>query len=406
MPFYQYIAVNTQGQEIIGHTEAADEQTAVAGLREQSWLVMDLRPLRRAKREGARQGSGSVRQRRGWVRERDRIHFFRQLALMIRSGLTLLQSLQICARQTPRRRLARCLERVVASIQEGKSLSAAMALEPRQFTTLSVKLIESSEATGELDPVLEQIADLTERRIRLRASLVTSLLYPSIIILVSVAVATFLVLKVIPKFAAFFLKRNLALPATTKALVDLSAWIQDYGLYLCLGLGCCVVAILAASTTSRGRLWMDRTVLRIPVFGRLLTVAAMARLAQTLSSLVKSGVTLLESLRITERVMGNRAVSSKVRDAADRILTGESLTVGMSGPPIPDLVPQVVGVGERSGTLTTVLDDLARFYSDELQASIRRMSAAVEPIMILVVGSMVGFVYIAFFQAVFQLVGR
>ena len=212
-----------------------------------------------------------------------------------------------------------------------------------------MKLIESAEATGELDPVLEEIAEMTERRIRLRNGLVTSMLYPSIVIFVSVAVAVFLVLKVIPKFAEFFLKRNIELPATTKFLVDLSAWIRVHGAVLLLVLGILVLAGCFAAMTRPGRFWLDRNVLRLPVFGGLLTTAAMARLAQTLGTLIRSGVNLLEALRITAQVMGNRAYAARLDETSESILQGENLETGLTGPPIPDLVPQVVGVGRALG---------------------------------------------------------
>jgi|GEM_PF-130865 len=425
MPTFRYTAVDEHGKEIQGRTEAGDEQAAVESLRRRSWLVLELAPVPVGRSDG-RGGSGATRGgdgqalglreggdeppvRRhllGFVRERDRIFFFRQMALMLRSGLTLLQALQISARQTARAGLARTIDRLATSIQEGRSLSMALAGERRHFAPLTVKLVESSEATGELGPTLEEIASLLERKSQLRARLLTSLLYPAIVMVVSIVVALFLVLKVIPQFAGFFTRRNMSLPATTQALLDLSAWFQSNGIYLLAFLGLAAVALALAATTAPGRRWIDRNLLRVPMLGKLLTVASASRLTRTLSSLLKSGVTLLESLRLTQGTLGNRAFAGQVGAAADRILLGASLATGLRGAPIPALVPQVVGVGERSGALTSALDDLGQFYERELEASIRRMSAAVEPMMILIVSGMVGFVYIAFFQAVFQLVGR
>lgn len=407
MPVFQYMAVTNAGKEVSGTTEAPDEQSAIAALRKQSWMVLDLKPVAAKKKEpkdAQEKRKPMIRQRAGWVRERDRIHFFRQMALMIRSGLTLLQALQVCGRQSSRARLARCIERISASIQSGQSLSAAMAREDKQFQNLTVKLVESSEATGELDPVLEEVADLLERKVRLRANLLTSLLYPAIVFIVSVAVAVFLMVSVIPKFAGFFAQKNVELPATTKALLDISAWFREYGIYVLAVIAMGLIALAITAAFPKGRQWFDHMVLRVPVVGNLLLTAAMSRLSTTLSSLVRSGVTLLESLRITQGVLGNHAVATRVEDTADRILRGENLAAGLSMEPIPPLVSQVIGVGERSGALTKALEDLGKFYERELEASIQRMSAAVEPVMILILGGMVGFVYIAFFQAVFQLV--
>lgn len=406
MPMFQYKAMDARGQEVTGRLDANRRQEAATTLRDRALIILDLRRVGGDDAGDASSSSQGLRWRGGWVRAKDRIQFFRQMALMLRSGITLFHALQICSRHTPRKRLARSIERMADSIQQGQSLSSAMAGEPGRFSHLTIKLIESAEATGELDPVMERIAENIERKIRLRASLLTSMLYPSIVIVVSMTVALFLVLKVIPKFAAFFIRRNIAMPAVTKSLVDLSAWLQDYGLFLLGGVGLLVILILLAMTRPKGRLLLDRTVLNLPVFGKLLKAASTTRLANTLSSLVRSGVTLLESLRITESVLMNRAFAKRVAAASDRILLGDNLATSLTGSPIPELVTHVVAVGERSGAITNALDDLGEYYEKELTASIRRMSAAIGPIMILLVGGMVGFVYIAFFQAVFQLVGR
>lgn len=407
MPLFEFIAVDEGGQEVTGSTEAGDERGAVELLRARSLLVVDMEEVARAPAAAGDHGAlRPARRRRGRLRERERVLFFREMALMLRSGLTLLQSLEVCARQSPRARLTDSLERMALAIQSGTSLSGAMAEEPRLFSRLQVKLVESAEATGELDPTFEQMAEEIERRAVVRRRVLTGLMYPSVVMLVSLGVAVFLILKVVPRFATFFARRGVPLPPVTKALVGVSGWIQANGPLILV-----LVALLAltAAVTRRsapGRHLMDRGGLRLPVIGRLLTVSSMWRLARTLSALLRSGRTILESLRITSGVLGNRAVAASVAQASDRILEGRDLASSLAGGPIPPQVPQIIGVGERSGELTSVLDDLARFYEQELEISLQRLSSLVEPAMILFVGGMVGFVYVAFFQAVFQLVNR
>lgn len=404
MPTFQYTAVDTRGREVEGKLDASDERAAVQDLRDRSLLVMDVgEALRTAE---ATSENSSFLHSIGPVRERDRVIFLRQMALMVRSGLTLLQSLRICGRQTQRRSLRLCIDRMVDAIQSGQSFSSAMEDSRAHFPTLAVKLIETAEATGELDPVLERIADDMENRSQVKTRLITGLAYPAIVFIVSIGVAGFLILRVIPKFSNFFAQRNVELPAMTRALLDLSAWIQASWPVLLGMLAASLFGFGLAYATPRGRLLLDSFVLRLPVIGRLLTLASMTRFAQALAAMLGSGVTILESLRITRGLIGNSAIAHSLGQARERILGGSDLSSSLATPSIPLLVRQVIGVGERSGALSGALSDLGKFYQRELEGNLQRMSAIVEPMMILVVGGMVGFVYIAFFQAIFQLVNR
>lgn len=403
MARFSFKAVDAGGREVTGSLEAPDLQAAAAHLRARRLLVLHL---------GSARIPGAARAVRlpdprtwVWIRDRDRVLLFRQMALMLRSGLTLLQALQTASKQVGRRALARCTARMAAAIQRGASFSRALAAEGRRFDPLVVKLVETSEVSGEMSAVLDQAAAHIERRLSVRTRLISSLTYPFIVVLASVAVAAFLVVKVIPRFAGFFARRNLELPAMTRALLDVAAWVQAWGIWLVAAGGGVVITLVILRATPGGRLLVDGMCLRIPVVGRLLTVAAMSRLARTLGTLLQSGVTLLESLRVTRGVLGNHAVAARVEQAGEEVLAGRDLAASLTGAPVPSLVTQVVAVGERSGSLAEALTDLGAFYEQDLDASVRRMNAVVEPLLILIVGGLVGVVYVAFFQAVFQLVG-
>ncbi|MFH0943744.1 MAG: type II secretion system F family protein [Planctomycetota bacterium] len=404
MPTFQYIAVDSRGREVAGKVEASDERAAISELRDRSLLVMDVGETLAASRE--KPEAASLLRGIGPIRERDRIIFLRQMALMVRSGLTLLQALRVCGNQTHRKALRASIERMANAIQSGQCFSSAMEESRAHFPSLAVKLVETAEATGELDPVLERIAADLENRAQVKSKLLTGMAYPAIVFTVSIGVAGFLVLRVIPKFSNFFSQRSIELPAMTRALLDLSAWIQMSWPFLLILLTTSLFTVALAYATPRGRLLLDGLLLKLPVIGRLLTLAAMSRFAQALAAMLGSGVTILESLRITRGLISNNAISRSLGQARERVLEGSDLSRSLASPAIPLLVRQVIGVGERSGALSDALSDLGKFYQRELEGNLQRMSAIVEPMMILIVVSMVGFVYIAFFQAIFQLVNR
>jgi type IV pilus assembly protein PilC len=330
------------------------------------------------------------------------VFLFRELALMTRSGVTLLKALEVCGSRRAEGPAASLADRLGERIRAGKSLSQAMAAEPR-LLGLAIRLVESGEATGDLAAVLDRIADVIERRATLRRNLLTSLAYPTIVLVVAIAVGTFLVVGIVPKFVTFFMQRGTALPWTTQTLLDTSVWVRENGLYVLAAAVVLAGAGVFAHATRRGRLALHRTALSVPIVGRLWQVASFAQISWTLGELLKSGVGLLESIRITAASVGNRALGEHLGGTADRILGGEPLSKGLEHALVPPVVPSLVAAGEASGAMTEVLSELARFYHRDLELRIRRMSSLIEPALILVVGSMVGFVYLAFFQALMQM---
>jgi len=413
MPQFSFTAVDEHGREQRGRLEATDRRSAAASLRQQALFVVEL--------VGLAEGTAShTSDQRGLhldvgkayrhlhvqlfpIREKDRIFFLQQVALMLRSGLTLLQSLEVCREHAAKPSLADAITRMANAIQSGHSFSKALAQEKNMLPHLGIKLVESAEASGEMDTVLSQLATHLEQKQELKNKLLTGLTYPFIVVLVSIGVAAFLVIKVIPIFSKFFAQRAVSLPASTQLLLDISDYVITYGLPIIFVLAGLVIALLIAYTTKNGRPVLDRTFLSIPVVGKLLTVGAMAQISRTLSMLLHSGLTLLDSLRIVRSVVGNQAISLEMDRAAKEVLGGRDLASSLVCSIIPNLVPRVVTVGERTGSLAHVLEELSVFYRSDLQRRINRMTAMVEPALILIIGTMVGFVYFSFFQAAFQI---
>jgi len=394
MKHFRYDALNPDGTRTGGVLEASDSRAAALDLRARGVCVLRLRE--------ARQTHARVRA----LRARDESLFFRELAIMTRSGVTLLDALESCARRSINRRVAALAASLAERIRTGRSLSAAMAESGRVFDPVFVRLVESAEASGELDPILDRIADTVEQREELRRTLVTSLAYPCVVFVVAIAVAVLLVVGVVPKFADFFGRQGIALPPATRLLMDISAFARTYGWHMLAitFLGAAAFARMYGNT--RGRRAIDRTLLRVPLLGGTLRASTYAQFSWVLGTLLQSGVGLIDSLRITAATLGNRAVAQRVEAAAEGVLRGRSLSDGLTCPLVPSVVVGLVATGEQSGALPRVLSELGRHFRRDLRLRVRRLAALVEPALILLVGGMVALVYMAFFQAVLQLAQR
>lgn len=404
-----YVALDEQGREVQGGIEAADVASAAAALRGQGLFPVELgaaRAARAASTPGAPSTSGARSWLPSFVRTADVVLFLSELGLMLRTGLTLLQSLDTLGEVLESRALRACAGRLSSAVQLGRTLSSALEDERAIFPPVVAHLVRMAEATGELDQAFARASEYLERRAALRAQVISSLLYPAIVIVVSAGVFWFLTTRIVPKFAKFLERRQGALPWTTQLLMDISGWVQAWGPTAMLVLALAALALLVARRTPAGRAAIDRTLLRIPLLGGVTRTAAMAHLGRTLGLLLQSGLPLHESLTILGASFDNVSYREHVARARERVVQGTSLARSLQGPLVTPLCTQVIGVGETSGALDEVLGELGTFYDRRLQARLRTLSALVEPAILLLVGGMVGFVYMSFFQAIFRLAAR
>jgi type IV pilus assembly protein PilC len=329
----------------------------------------------------------------------DKVMFYRQMQLMLKAGHTLLEALSACARLTVKARLSSALERIAASIQRGSSLSVACSSEKELFNRLSLKLIEAGEVSGELGVVFERLATLIERRAEVRRQLLTALVYPGFVLLAAVGVISFLVLSVVPRFATFLNGRGKAIPWAAQTMLDIADWLSKWGGLLALGVVAVAVGIPLLRRIPPAKAFIDRILLKLPVIGGTLIAAAMAQATWIFGVLVKSRLTVLEALRICREVVGNAAFSGAFAQAADLVLTGKSLAVALDQPVLPRLVQHMAAVGEKSGQVDTVMESLGTHYQKMLDARVKLLAAMIEPMLTMLLGGIVGFVYYAFFQA-------
>jgi type IV pilus assembly protein PilC len=327
-----------------------------------------------------------------------------QLASMLHNGLSLLSALRTVAEQARRPSAAALWRQVAEAIERGSSFSGALEAQRRRFPDYVIQLIRVGENSGELDAMLTRAAEHLEQSRNLRTMVVNALAYPMIVAVLAVGVSSYMLLAVIPKIQRFLAASGHGLPPLTQALVDVSTWVRHWLPGIGLGLAAAVATLWTVRRWPPGRTALDAACLRIPVVGSVLRLADTATFARAMGILLESGVALLDSLRTVEPLLRNRAMGCRVAEARLAVTRGETMANALAGRrEFLPMLPRMIAVGEASGTLGRTLSDVARFHEVQLLTAIRRMSVLIEPVLILVVGGMVGFVYIAFFVALFSL---
>lgn len=400
MPAFLYNVLDAAGSRLSGELESTSSAAAAAELRGRGLTVIGLEEVQHPAHSRVWKPSELL-----WIRSLDIEISLYQLATLLRSGLTLLGGLRLVAEQSERGRLRRVWEEVVMAIESGRTFADALAQQPC-FNRLVVQLVSVGEQTGHLGPVLERAAMALEKKRTLRAGLLTTLMYPAIVFLLAIGLAVYMVIGVLPKLQVFLRAMGKKLPPMTQRLLDFSDWIQINGVTTVIIAVSSVIALVMLFLWPPGRAVIDALALRIPLLGKAFRTAGTALFATSFSALLSSGVTLIEALRVTERLMGNRRLASIVTNAREQVMQGEPLARHLSRPHgFMPMLPRMIAVGESSGTLDNVLDEVARFHEAQLERLIKRLTALIEPAVIVTVGTVVGYVYISFFMALFAATG-
>jgi type II secretory pathway component PulF len=400
MPSFEFRARDAAGRSRAGQLEAGSPALAVQLLRGRGWRVVDVKASVPDVSLGDLLKQLNPLERLP-PRSIDIELSCKQMAVMLRAGLTLLTALQAVAKQASRATLRRAWDHAAARIQAGAGFADAMQ-EVGCFPLLLVQLVRVGEKTGTLDQAIERASDTLERRRLLRNSLMTALAYPSLVLLAAIGVTVFMVVGVIPKLKTFLEGMGRTLPAMTQMLVDISDGVLRYYPYFLGGLFVLTLTFILVYCHPFGRLIVDRRLLRVPIVGKLLRLAGTATFARGLGILIQSGITLLEGLRTVEDLLHNRYLAGRVSAARQAVMQGGTLAEPLAAErAFSPLLARMVAVGESAGTIDEVLDEVARFHEAQMQSAIRQLSAIVEPAIIIIVGGIVGFVYIAFFMALF-----
>lgn len=398
MANFEFTARDRGGTPQRGILEADTAAAVVDQLRQRGWMVVGIQ-----EQTAGAEGSSDllVVLPQFGPRSVDVETSLQQIAVMLRGGLTLLSSLTTVAEQATSRSMRRVWRQVVDEIQEGVNFSDAMRRQDC-FPEFVLRLVHVGEQTGVLESVLVRGAQMMQSRREAKRDLLTALAYPSVVALAAFGVTAYMVVYLIPKLGKLLASMGKQLPQMTQMLMDIAMFIQIYGLPIVGGTIVAVVAFLLIYWSSAGRYWIDRWALRVPIIGRVFRISETIAFSQTLSILLQSGITVLEALVTVEQMHYNRYLAEGVRRARENVMQGRALAESLPtrGGYLP-LLTSMTAVAEQTGNLDEVLEEVARFHQSQLQALIRQLSAWVTPVVIIIVGSIVGFVYIAFFLALF-----
>jgi len=395
MPKFAYSARTATGEIQTGEIELPTRDEVMGWLNRQR-----LRPISinaKAKDINITIGTG--------IKTREVVIFTRQFATMINSGLPLVQSLTILAEQTENKRFKVVIAQVLQDIQSGQTLADAMRRHPKIFTELYVNMVAAGEAGGILDVILNRLAVFLEKNDALVRKIKGAMVYPAVMLIVVVLCTTILLWKVVPVFAGMFTGAGLQLPAPTRIVLALSAFLQHYMWMLVLAVIAAVFAVRQYYKTDGGKLNIDRMMLRFPVLGNLLRKSAVSRFTRTLGTLVSSGVSILDGLQITARTAGNRVVHDAVMKSRASISAGATISEPLKESGVfPPMVVQMINVGEQTGGLDEMLTKIADFYDDEVDAAVTALTSILEPIMIVVMGVVIGGIVVAMYLPMFDMI--
>jgi type IV pilus assembly protein PilC len=344
----------------------------------------------------------------GGVKAKELAVFTRQFSVMIDAGLPLVQCLEILAGQQENKVFQNVLTATRASVEGGATLSAAMRKHEKTFDALYVNLVEAGETGGILDTILQRLASYIEKNVKLKRAVQSALVYPISVLLVAAGVIVLLLWKVVPIFATLFLGLGVNLPLPTRIVIGLSNFVGSiFGLLIVVALGGVVVALKVWYGTTNGRYALDAVLLKLPMIGILLRKIAVARFTRTLGTLISSGVPILEGLDITGRTAGNAVIEKALQYVRSSLEAGKNLADPLKETNVfPGMVTQMIGVGEQTGAMDAMLQKIADFYEDEVDAAVKDLLSALEPAMIVFLGVVVGGIVISMYLPLFTLIGQ
>jgi type II secretion system protein F len=338
------------------------------------------------------------------IRRQDLTLVTRQLADLLEAGLTLMRALDVLREQTEHPRVREVLAEVASQVRDGRSFSESLAIYPRIFSPLYISMVRSGEVGGMLGGVLARLADISEKEDEVYSKVRSALAYPALILLVGMGTVTALLIFVIPKLVSLFHEVGQTLPLPTRILIEVSRWLGSYGWLLVLGAAGGAVLVRRSTRSPGGRLVIDRTKLRLPLWGSLIKRVELARFARTLATLLSHGVPILPAMQVAVQATGNELLRRELQHIGEQLRGGTTLSQGMRrGRLFPALVIHMVAVGEEAGALERSLLKIADTYEREVDRLIRMVTSLVEPVMILLVGSVVGFIVISMLLPIFQI---
>ncbi len=395
MPIYIWKGKNRRAQELKGEIEAKDKIEVESKLRAQG-ITPDKIKVKPKEIE--------LSFLKPSVKIRDIVVFTRQFTTMIQAGLPLVQSLEILGEQAENKTFRGVLKDIKTGVESGNTLSASMSKHPKVFDQLFVNMVNAAELSGNLDVIFTRLAVFMEKAMALKRKIKGAMVYPISILVVAGLVVALLLIKVIPVFAEMFSGAGQKLPLPTQIVIDMSNWLRAYGVYLLVGIIATGFILKKIYATPPGRFFFDKLFLKIPVFGSLIQKGAVAKFTRTLSTMLQSGVSILEAMDIVAKTAGNVIVEKAIIKSKESIKEGKNISGPLAETKVfPHMVVQMIAIGENTGALDSMLQKIADFYDDEVDQAVSNLTALMEPLIMVFLGGVLGGLIMAMYLPIFKM---
>ncbi|MBO4441249.1 type II secretion system F family protein [bacterium] len=393
MPFFKYAGVNKRGETVKGSVDAEDEKGARQALSAQGIRVDTI------SKDWTKIELGG-----GGMKPKELVIFTRQFATMINAGLSIIQGLEILAAQSETPYFRSVLRKVKNSVEEGKSLSESLKSHPKVFSDLYVSLVAAGEVGGILDTIMDRLAIFLEKNAAINAKIKSAMKYPAVILVATIGITIVLLYWVVPTFSTMFLSAGQQLPGLTQVIVDLSEWMKHNIFYVIIAIVGLIVVYKVLMKNPQLRFARDKYLLVAPIVGDLIRKSAVARFTRTLGTLVSSGVPLVDGLESVSRTSGNLMIEKSILYVRTKVTEGSDMTTPLTEAGVfPSMVVQMIGVGEATGAMDTMLNKIADFYEEEVDVAIDGLTSMIEPILMVFIGGIVGTMMVAMYLPMFSM---
>jgi general secretion pathway protein F len=403
LPIFEYRGINTKGRDVHGIMDADSAKLARAKLKKSGVFTTEINESmteRRATKRGVSAPRLTIRR----VRVQDVAVMTRQLATLVGAGLPMVPALTSLTNQIENPNLKRIVTQVRERVKEGSSLSDALREFPKVFSNLYVNMVAAGESSGALDIVLLRLADFAENQVKLKNRVTAALLYPIIMVLTASAAVTFLMVRVVPKILELFQDWGRALPLPTVILLDITNFLRSYGLVLLIAVVGLVLVSLFYVRTEKGRIFSDRLILRVPIFGRLTRIIATTRFSRTLGTLLASGIPLLQAMNIVKNIVDNRIIAAAIESSQESIVEGQSIAAPLARSGVfPPMVTDMIAVGENSGQLEQMLFKVSDAYDNQIETAVSGLTSILEPVLVVIMGGVVLLIVLAVLLPIFEM---
>ena len=397
MPIFTYVVKDKAGKTHSGSLQMQSRNALIEQLWKREFVVLSIDERPEGRSTLLEVGTAGVK-------IEQLVIFSRQLATMVDSGISITSALDVLVDQIEDRNFKQIIRKIRNDIEAGASLSEAAGRHPKAFSDFFVNMIRAGESSGRLDEILDRVAAYLEKISVLQRKVKASLFYPAFVSFLALGITTFLVVVIVPKFKDIFQALGGELPLPTRLLLGLSENMGQYLAVEIVGTIACILLFRFYTGTPRGRLWFDRLTLSVPIIGKLMRKVVIARFARTLATLVKSGVPILSSLEIVAKTAENRVVEQAVMAARSSIKEGENIADPLTLSKVfPAMVTRMIAVGEKTGELEKMLSKIADFYESEVDAAVTALTSLVEPLIIALLGIVIGGIVIALFLPIFKI---